>query len=141
MNTTMNRQKGMVLLVSLILLLMLTLIAIAASNRSTLQVRISSNSEMRNGAFLAAEAGLAQWSKAFLQNGIPLDSGKLTGGQAYDMVNLNTAQVCTGGNIEMASCFDLQATGRSGCDTGTNTNCVATAIHRQGGQRRNALSN
>ena len=141
MKNQMNRQQGMVLLVSLILLLMLTLIAIAASSRSTLQVRIASNSELRNGAFFAAEAGLAQWSKAFLQHGTPLDSGTLDNGQAYDIANLNPGLLCTGARIELTSCFDLKATGSSGCDTGTNTNCGATTIHRQGGQRRNALSN
>ena len=61
-----NKQKGMVLLVSLILLLMLTLIAITASNQSTLQLRISSNSEQRNMAFQAAEAGIAKWTGTYL---------------------------------------------------------------------------
>lgn len=139
MSTNMNRQRGMVLLVSLILLLMLTLIAIAASSQSTLQVRISSNSEMRNGAFLAAEAGIAQWSRAFHENESALDSATLPGGQAYEIAQLNPGLLCTNSRIELTSCFDLSATGKAGCEENTQNNCVATAIHRQGGQRRNDL--
>lgn len=140
MNSKMNRQRGMVLLVSLMLLLMLTLIAIAASSQSTLQVRIASNSEMRNAAFQAAEAGIAQWTKTFQQTGSPPNSNSgTTGDQAYE-VTYQPPLPCPGGPIEgpgSATCFDLTAIGKSGCDIGTSNNCLATTVHRQGGQRRN----
>jgi type IV pilus assembly protein PilX len=139
MKSKPNRQNGMVLLVSLMLLLMLTLIAIAASSQSTLQVRIASNSEMRNGAFQAAEAGIAQWARAFHKRSTPLDQGTLPGGQAYEVAQLNQGLLCTGTQLGLTSCFDLSVTGRAGCDPNTSDNCVATTVHRQGGQRRNDL--
>src|SRR5690606_5877099 len=125
MENSMNRQRGMVLLVSLVLLLMLTLIAIAASSQSTLQVRIASNSEMRNGAFLAAEAGIAQWARAFQNKKAGLDSATLPDGQAYEVAQVNPGLLCTGTTLGLTSCFDLSVTGKAGCDNGTQNNCVA----------------
>lgn len=140
MNSKMNRQRGMVLLVSLMLLLMLTLIAIAASSQSTLQVRIASNSEMRNAAFQAAEAGIAQWTKAFQMDKPTTDEGAFSSGQAYEVEQvLNPGQLCTGGSIGFANCFDLTVTGRAGCEPNTDNNCLARVVHRQGGMRRNDL--
>ncbi|PRB84467.1 PilX N-terminal domain-containing pilus assembly protein [Pseudomonas sp. MYb185] len=52
------RQQGAVLMVSLIMLLLLTVIAVTASNVSTLQVRMASNSQLQNIAFQAAESGI-----------------------------------------------------------------------------------
>lgn len=57
MNTP-DRQQGAVLMVSLIMLLLLTVIAITASNTSTLQVRMANNSQLQNIAFQAAESGI-----------------------------------------------------------------------------------
>ena len=62
---SLHKQKGMVLVVSLLLLLMLTLIAISAANQSGLQLRIASNSEQQNAAFQAAESGLALWTDEY----------------------------------------------------------------------------
>lgn len=55
---TPTRQKGAALMVSLILLLILTAMAIAAARMSTLQVRMASNSQLENIAFQAAESGI-----------------------------------------------------------------------------------
>lgn len=52
------RQQGAVLMVSLIMLLLLTVIAITASNTSTLQLRMANNSQLQNIAFQAAESGI-----------------------------------------------------------------------------------
>ena len=57
MTSLPNRQSGVVLLVSLMLLLMLTILALTATNRSTLQERMAANSQDSNLAFQAAEAG------------------------------------------------------------------------------------
>ena len=160
MNNPMKPQQGMVLLVSLILLLMLTLIAIAASSRSTLQVRIASNSEMRNGAFMAAEAGLATCSNSMIEGEVSpygckavLEDGKtykatLGNGQVYtvDIVPLpdpddpsrqTLTPPCLGGGIGQSdrpplSCVDLVARGGAGCTDDTLDNCAATTRHRQG---------
>lgn len=57
MNSIKRGQKGIALLVSLILLLLLTMLALTASNRSTLQERMAANSQDSNRAFQASEAG------------------------------------------------------------------------------------
>lgn len=57
MNTP-DRQQGAVLMVSLIMLLLLTVIAVTASNTSTLQTRMANNSQLQNIAFQAAESGI-----------------------------------------------------------------------------------
>lgn len=138
----MNRssQKGMVLLVSLMLLLMLTLIAIAASSRSTLQLRISSNNELTSVAFQSSEAGLAAWIGAYLALEDPEFEGG-SNGQAYSInkSKSNWDIPCPGGSIGMMSCFDIQSDGGASCDA-NGQNCLATASHRQGGKRREPLS-
>jgi Tfp pilus assembly protein PilX len=57
MNSLPSQQRGVVLLVSLILLLMLTTLALMATSRSTMQERMAANSQDSNLAFQAAEAG------------------------------------------------------------------------------------
>ena len=142
MNT--NKQKGMVLLVSLILLLMLTLIAITASNQSTLQLRISSNSEQRNMAFQAAEAGIAKWTGTYLADLTNLPtSGTIGNTQFYiDPAKSRWDVACPGSSITQGSgaprmdCFDLTVEGKSVC---SGSSCAVTTVHRQGGQRRGDL--
>lgn len=138
MNT--NKQRGMVLLVSLILLLMLTLIAITASNQSTLQLRISSNSEQRSMAFQAAEAGISNWTGAYLAK--PEQTLPGTGTIGATQFNIVGSQSrwnvpCPGSGLTegmpQMDCFDLAVEGGSVCDGST---CAVTTIHRQGGQRR-----
>jgi type IV pilus assembly protein PilX len=135
------KQQGMVLVVSLILLLMLTLIAITASNQSTLQLRISSNSEQRTMAFQAAEAGIAKWAAAYLASEPTLPETGSVGGTKFDIDTTHSRWnvVCPGSGISQGSgsprmdCFDLTVTGGSVCDGGS---CAVTSTHRQGGQRR-----
>jgi hypothetical protein len=57
MNQLAKAQQGAVLLISLILLLLLTVLALTAANRSTLQERMAANSQDANMAFQTAEAG------------------------------------------------------------------------------------
>ena len=139
MKTT--NQQGMVLLVSLVLLLMLTIIAITASNQSTLQLRIASNSEQRSMAFQAAEAGIAEWTGAYLNDQISLPTTGSVGATkfAVDQTKSRWDVICPGSSISQGSgaprmdCFDLVVEGQSVCDGST---CAVTTIHRQGGQRR-----
>ncbi|WP_137821057.1 PilX N-terminal domain-containing pilus assembly protein [Pseudomonas sp. D(2018)] len=57
--TRYTAQRGVALVVSLVLLLLLTLLAIAASNTSSLQERMALNSQENNVAFQTAESGIA----------------------------------------------------------------------------------
>jgi hypothetical protein len=57
MTSLPRQQQGVVLLVSLMLLLILSLLALTAANRSTLQERMAANSQDNNRSFQAAEAG------------------------------------------------------------------------------------
>ncbi|MDF3867490.1 PilX N-terminal domain-containing pilus assembly protein [Pseudomonas denitrificans (nom. rej.)] len=67
-------QRGMALLVSLMLLLLLTVIAISAANMSSVQQRLAINSQNRNVAFQASESGLAAWIENYARTGIALDT-------------------------------------------------------------------
>jgi type IV pilus assembly protein PilX len=59
MNTTsLKQQSGVVLVISLIMLLLLTLIAISGSQTTGLQEKMASNSRDQNLAFQAAESAL-----------------------------------------------------------------------------------
>lgn len=157
MNTA--KQQGAALIVSLMLLLMLTLIAITAANQSTLQLRISSNSQEQNTAFQAAESGLIKWTETYFQSPnytapvatfaptVDLTSGPATPvsstgtRETFTILAVANPKTCSGqgmrpGSIELY-CFEIQSTGKT-CDS--SGNCSATAVHRQGGQRRGAAS-
>jgi type IV pilus assembly protein PilX len=54
-----SQQRGMVLVISLIMLLLMTLLAISASTSSSLQERMANNAQEANIAFQAAESALA----------------------------------------------------------------------------------
>lgn len=59
MNQTIPaNQRGAVLLVSLVILLLMTMLAITAVSTSSLQERMAFNSQQANTAFQAAESGL-----------------------------------------------------------------------------------
>jgi type IV pilus assembly protein PilX len=136
----MHKQRGVVLLVSLLLLLMLTLIAITAANQSSLQLRISSNSQEQNSAFQAAESGLQQWTNAYFTSAsnasFPTESTSTQIGSSNEQFSVATIYTgpCAGNGLGRVSlnCFDIRSTGET-CESGS---CTATAVHRQGGQRR-----
>lgn len=54
----LKTQRGTVLLVSLVILLLMTMLAITAVSTSSLQERMAFNSQQNNSAFQAAESGL-----------------------------------------------------------------------------------
>ncbi len=133
-------QHGMVLLVSLVLLLMLSIIAITAASQSNLQLRISTNSQQQGIAFQAAESGLQQWALEYFSSNdidkLPTDwSNKaIATGSGRSSVTLISAAPCQGyglGRVSM-NCFDITSIGEA-CESGT---CTAQTKHRQGGQRR-----
>lgn len=134
------KQQGIVLLVSLVLLLMLTIIAITAASQSNLQLRIASNSEQRNAAFQAAESGLQHWTNAYFSgtdNAIfpsPIEIPEKLGTKEQFKVEVISAGPCPGISLRIsANCFDIRSTG----ETCTSDNeCSSRAIHRQGGQWR-----
>lgn len=73
-----KQQRGMVLFVSLMLLLMITLLALSAANRSTLQERMAANSQDANRGFQAAQSGVS----AALSRLDALQPGNLSAWQA-----------------------------------------------------------
>lgn len=65
MTAAHREQQGAVLLVSLVLLLMLTIMAITVASNSSLQQRMSANAQDQNIAFQAAESAMARWNMWF----------------------------------------------------------------------------
>jgi type IV pilus assembly protein PilX len=66
-NSSIARQEGSVLIVSLIMLLLLTLVAVAGMQGTILQERMTGNLRDRDLAFQAAEAALRE-AEAFIRN-------------------------------------------------------------------------
>lgn len=58
MNSNMQQQKGVVLIVSLIMLLIITLVGVSSMQSSTMQERMAANSKHKFTSQLAAEAAL-----------------------------------------------------------------------------------
>ncbi|RJS95350.1 PilX N-terminal domain-containing pilus assembly protein [Salinisphaera sp. Q1T1-3] len=56
---TFQRQQGLILVTSLVLLVVLTLLAVSAINSSTLGTRMATNQQEKNRALQAADAALA----------------------------------------------------------------------------------
>jgi len=64
------RQSGVVLVIGLVLILVITLIAIAGLSNSAIQTKLASNAQQHNDAFQAAESAL---SHAIIEiEGVPL---------------------------------------------------------------------
>ena len=55
-----NKQKGMVLILVLSLLLAMTVLGVSSMSTSTLETRMANNFQDRNSAFQAAEAALRE---------------------------------------------------------------------------------
>lgn len=65
-----NKQRGVVLIVALVLLLVVTLLGVAVMSGASLDMKMTNNSQERQQAFNAAEAALSQ-AEAFLMNTEP----------------------------------------------------------------------
>jgi type IV pilus assembly protein PilX len=79
-----QQQKGIALIVSLIILLLLTIIMVSALRVTTLEEKMSGNSQDSNIAFQAAESALRE-AEAYLQSGaFPFNPLKLSGAPFRD---------------------------------------------------------
>lgn len=58
MNASFNRQRGVVLVVALVLLVAITLLSLAGISTTTLELRMATNQQARVNAFQQAEAGI-----------------------------------------------------------------------------------
>jgi len=139
------KQSGMALLVSLIMLLLVTIIAITAAQQSTLQARMAANSQQQNIAFQTSESGISAWLASYAANPriavirvTPTGETK-TPYTATAALPSNCSTVIeayslnAGGDTFQYACFDIQSDAKScadtGCDTATNP---ARARHFQG---------
>lgn len=151
---THNRQGGMVLLVSLVLLLVLTIIAITAANTSSLQVRIAANSKQQNVAFQAAESGIREWLADFAENPaieamtvtgnlqataktVPYQASAASPGTCWDVIPAYSLDASEDNTSFQYACFNIQSTGKACADATENADCpddsqLAQAQHIQG---------
>ena len=77
--TTMTQQRGMTLIVGLIMVLLMTLVGMAAIRGSNMQELMAGNMRDRNLAFQAAEAGLRQGENFLTNATIPVFNGTTAG--------------------------------------------------------------
>lgn len=68
---TANKQRGVVLIVALVLLLVVTLLGVAVMSGAALDMKMASNSQERQQAFNAAEAALSYAESSLMQAGYP----------------------------------------------------------------------
>lgn len=101
-----SNQRGAVLVISLLLLMMMTILAISMSSTSILEQRMAGNARDKNAAFQSAEAGLRSGEAALKA---AADAGSLT-----FCSNLST---CTATPILYFSGTDLSAQSKSWWNT------------------------
>lgn len=147
----LNPQRGMALIVSLLLLLILTVLAISMATTSTLQQRISGNAQQQNIAFQAAESGLQHWVEQFVA-GTPVADGTLwsiaptSGSSGSARVRLSAGNIdcakflpaqslsVTAGTLAY-SCYQINSQAKAckdlnNCDV-TSADGQARALHRR----------
>jgi hypothetical protein len=85
--TSMDGQKGLALVIALVMLLILTLIGLSAINMTSFESNISGNQRVYNLAFYTADGGIENFR------------GRVSGGEfIYSSVNTGSYQVTIGGN-------------------------------------------
>ena len=94
-----GRQRGVALVVSLILLILVTLIGLAAVRGTTAQQRMTANFYDRSVAFQAAEAGLAAGAAALVAGTTNIrncgQGGSACGANPFEDATLPTANIVT----------------------------------------------
>jgi type IV pilus assembly protein PilX len=70
---TSHMQQGMALFVSLVFLLLLTIVGVAAMQNATLQEKMAGNTKLKNESFQYAEAGLRE-GEALVRNNTTIDA-------------------------------------------------------------------
>lgn len=103
-------QGGMALIVSLLLLLILTVLAISMATTSTLQERISGNAQQQNIAFQAAESGLNYWVTQFIQSNTALANGTTLNLQASTGTSGSAKVALSATTIDCAKFLPAQST-------------------------------
>jgi len=107
-------ERGSVLIVSLIFLLLLTIVGVSSMNMTNLEERMAGNFRDHDLAFQAAEAALLD-AEEFVEN-------------TFDITQAYTAPACSGNMCYSASCtgglcfqgsFDGSSTTVSSCTSGT----------------------
>jgi type IV pilus assembly protein PilX len=86
-----RRQNGVVLVISLLMLLVLTLIGLAATRSTALEERMTANQNDTEVAFQAAEAALRDGEGQLSSAALPDFSANAAG--AYDLTTATAAQV------------------------------------------------
>jgi type IV pilus assembly protein PilX len=138
-----RNQRGIVLVVSLIMLLLLTVLAISASTTATLQERMAFNAQENNVAFQTAESGLTAVDVAamktcsadnseFIQP-VTYVSGRTTRALViveYELVDGNElgVEAPTEGRYDISSNATLDDSATTASTIKNNSN----ALHRQG---------
>lgn len=92
----MNKQRGAVLIVSLLILLITTLLGVTAMQSTSLEMRMAKNTEERQRVFQATEAGLRRIENLLEAN-------------PYTMTQLNSS-VCAASSDKTA-CYDSACVG------------------------------
>ncbi|WP_454254501.1 pilus assembly PilX family protein [Pseudomonas sp. Marseille-Q8238] len=144
-----SQQSGMVLLISLVLLLMLTLIAIAAAHQSSLQTRMAANSQQQNIAFQAAESGLSAWIKTYESspqiaaistsgnlddgNRVPYQASAAAPSNCWDVVPAYSLNAAEGDTSFQYACFNIESRSKACADAACkDIDNPARAEHFQG---------
>lgn len=94
---TANKQRGVVLIVALVLLLVVTLLGVAVMSGSALDMKMANNSQERQQAFNAAEAALSQAEAALMQSTAPQPSAfnsTCNNGLCFQGVNATSPSTC-----------------------------------------------
>jgi Tfp pilus assembly protein PilX len=125
MTAAYTKQKGAVLLVSMILLLMLTIMAITVASNSSLQQRMSANAQDQNLAFQAAETGWARWVMWFEDTANAPTFANIAGASGIATVGVPVTN-----GIEANCLQDSKFTCHHMTITATAAN--ATAVHSMG---------
>ena len=88
LNTPISRQRGVVLVISLLMLLVLTMIGLAATRGTTIEQRMTANQDDQEVAFEAAEAALRA-GESELSGAATVDYSANTAG-AYTLSTMGT---------------------------------------------------
>lgn len=120
---SMISQKGSVLIVSLIFLLLLTIVGVSSMNMTSLEERMAGNFRDHDLAFQAAEAALLD-AEEFVEN-------------TFDIAQAYTDPACTGTNCYSSACtnglcfngeFQNSSTPVASCTSGTAKEWEDTSI-------------
>jgi len=108
----LENETGSVLLVAMLILIVLTLIGIAATNTSTIEIQIAGNEKSYKQAFYSADAGVS-WALVSLiewdvdPSSVVPDTRIPNEGENKDMYGNRFQEVPAGGPVPAGSVFDL----------------------------------